>query len=179
MIKLHIGCGKRYFGNEWIHIDGADYPHIKFKNVTKLEFENKSVDLIYSSHLIEYFDREEIKNVLTEWYRVLKFGGILRVAVPDFRQISILYCCGMFPLKNFLGPLYGKINLNDQTIYHKTVYDFESLEEVLKNIGFKDVKKYDWKNTEHSHIDDHSQAYLPHMNKETGFLISLNIECYK
>ena len=39
------------------------------------------------------------------------------------------------------------------------------------------VKKYNWKNTEHAQFDDHSQAYLPDMDKENGTLISLNIEC--
>jgi hypothetical protein len=28
-------------------------------------------------------------------------------------------------------------------------------------------------------FDDHSQAYLPHMDKENGTLISLNIEAVK
>jgi len=28
MIKLHLGCGWRDFGSDWIHIDGGDYPHL-------------------------------------------------------------------------------------------------------------------------------------------------------
>ena len=42
-----------------------------------------------------------------------------------------------------------------------------------------DVKKYDWKETDHSEFDDHSQAYIQHMDKENGILISLNVECVK
>lgn len=30
MMKLHLGCGKRDFGPEWISIDGGDYPHLKY-----------------------------------------------------------------------------------------------------------------------------------------------------
>ena len=70
--------------------------------------------------------------------------------------------------------------MKDEIIYHKTVYDYQSLETMLtKQIGFKRVRKYDWKETEHSHFDDHSQAYLPHMDKENGTLISLNVEAIK
>ena len=47
------------------------------------------------------------------------------------------------------------------------------------NVGFKDIKRYDWRETEHAEFDDHSQAYLPHMDKENGTLISLNVECTK
>jgi mRNA (guanine-N7-)-methyltransferase len=48
-------------------------------------FENKTADLIYSSHLFEYFDREEGKKLLTQWFSKLKSGGIIRIAVPDFQ----------------------------------------------------------------------------------------------
>ena len=46
-------------------------------------------------------------------------------------------------------------------------------------VGFKNVERYDWRETEHAEFDDHSQAYLPHMDKENGTLISLNVECTK
>ena len=69
--------------------------------------------------------------------------------------------------------------MSEQTIYHKTTYDFDSLEKVLESVGFNNVEKYDWKTTEHSTYDDHSQAYIPHMDKENGTLISLNVECVK
>lgn len=179
MIKLHLGCGKRNFGPDWVHIDGGDFSHLHSHDITKLPFENNSVDLIYSSHVLEYFDREEVTNVLKEWYRVLKIGGMLRVAVPDFKMMTTKYLIDGCELDLFLGPLYGKWSMGDKTIYHKTAYDFLSLKKVLQSNGFRGVQEYDWRNTEHSHIDDHSQSYLPHMDKENGTLMSLNIECYK
>jgi predicted SAM-dependent methyltransferase len=180
MIKINMGCGWRNFGEDWIHIDGGNYSHLDFNDITKLQqFEDNSVDLIYSSHVIEYFDREEVIDVLDEWKRILKKDGILRIAVPDFRSIANLYVNGKYPLEKFLGPLYGKMKMSNQTIYHKTTYDFESLEKVLSLSGFSEIKKYNWEDTDHSIHDDHSQAYLPHMDKQNGTLISLNVECRK
>ena len=181
MTKLHIGCGWRNFGEEWIHIDGGDYSHVNDYDVKNLPFENNSVDLIYTSHLIAYFDRDEIKDIFKEWYRILKTDGVLRIATPDAETMFDLYLTPGFnlELEGILGPLYGKMKMGDTYIYHKTVYDFESLNNALTNIGFKDVKLYNWRETEHSNFDDHSQAYLPHMDKENGFLISLNVECVK
>lgn len=197
-IKLHLGCGWRDFGEDWIHIDGGEYPHLHSHDITKLPFQNESVDLIYASHVFEYFDREEGLEVLKEWFRVLKKGGILRLAVPDFEEIAKLYSQGKFSLKNFLGPLYGKMKMgvkglneeNNPTIYHKTVYDFDDLKELLGSVGFKNIQKYDWKVTSpHDKFDDHSQSYLPSENfiptfekpfdKENGYLISLNLEAEK
>ena len=116
---------------------------------------------------------------MKEWKRVLKKDGILRIAVPDFQSMSKLYSLGEIELINILGPLYGKMTMADKKIYHKTVYDFKTLENTLKCVGFYDIMRYDWRNTEHSYYDDHSQAYLPHMDKENGTLISLNVECKK
>ena len=53
------------------------------------------------------------------------------------------------------------------------------LTKFLEDAGFKNIKKYDWRDVEHSHIDDYSQAYMPHMDKTNGTLISLNVECNK
>ena len=174
-----MGCGWRKFGEDWIHIDGGDYDHLDYKDIFNLPYEDNTVDLIYASHVIEYFDTQEVKIVLKEWKRVLKKDGILRIAVPDFQSMSKLYSLGEIELINILGPLYGKMTMADKKIYHKTVYDFKTLEKTLKRVGFYDIMRYDWRNTEHSYYDDHSQAYLPHMDKENGTLISLNVECKK
>lgn len=93
--------------------------------------------------------------------------------------MSKLYVEKSIPLQKFLGPLYGKMDGGKDIIYHKTVYDFVSLSEKLLQSGFSVVEKYDWKKTEHANSDDHSQCYIPHMQKDTGTLISLNLEAIK
>ena len=175
-MKVHLGCGKRNFGTDWVHVDKVDYPHVTWRDVTKLPYPKQSCDLIYASHLLEYFDRVEVVQVLEEWLRVLKPGGTLRLAVPNFEAICLMYGRGI-SLDKLIGPLYGK--WGSPPVYHKTVYDFDSLERVLTSAGFSEVRLYDWRETEHAQHDDHSQAYLPHMEKETGTLISLNVEALK
>lgn len=176
-MKIHVGCGKRIFPG-WYHVDGADFAHINSKDIFLKSFDDDCAEIIYASHLIAYFDRDEIVELLTAWKRVLMPGGILRLATPDFGKMFIQYA----KTKNvheLLGMLYGKMKMGEQTIYHRTVYDFASIEQVLKSVGFRYVHRYFWKETEHASIDDHSQAYLPHMDKENGLPMSLNIECTK
>ena len=176
-MKLHLGCGKRNFGPAWVHVDYGDHPHVTSHDIVSLPFEDNSCDVIYSSHVIEYFDRAEVVAVLKEWNRVLKPGGIIRLAVPNFEVMIKLYYCESMPIETFLGPLYGKMQPPGcEAIYHKTAYDFQSLKALLEDVGFTDIQLYDWKQTEHGHIDDHSQAYIPHMDKTDGTLISLNVE---
>jgi predicted SAM-dependent methyltransferase len=180
MKKINMGCGWRDFGDSWIHIDSGDYDHLDYTSITDLsQFKDNTIDLIYASHVVEYFDREQVVPLLSEWRRVLKPSGVLRLAVPNFENIASLYTQGKYPLSNFVGLLYGKMPMGTQTIYHKTTYDFTSLKDVLESSMFKNVKLYDWRETSHSEFDDHSQAYLPHMDKESGTLMSLNVECEK
>ena len=143
-MKLNLGCGWRNFGEDWIHIDGGKYPHLHSHDITKLPFENEFVNLIYASHVFEYFDREKGEEVLKEWFRVLKKGGVLRIAVPDFEMMAKLYSEGKFPLSKFLGPLFGKMKMgmkglnekNAPIIYHKIVYDFKDMKELLEKINY-------------------------------------------
>lgn len=58
-------------------------------------------------------------------------------------------------------------------------FDFDSLKKVLVDTGFKNVGIWDWRTTEHATVDDYSQSYLPHMDKDNGMLMSLNIEATK
>lgn len=179
MIKLHLGCGIRKFPG-WKHFDIGDYEHLDGHDIINLPYPDNSVDLIYSSHTLEYFDRNEIIEVLNKWYKILKPGGIIRLAVPNFEAMVKLYYLEMMPIETFLGPLYGKMQPSGhEIIYHKTAYDFRSLRILLESIGFVDIQLYDWKQTEHGHIDDHSHAYLPHMDFDKGILISLNVEGIK
>tara|TARA_Y100001949_G_scaffold118560_1_gene100726 strand:- start:39 stop:575 length:537 start_codon:yes stop_codon:yes gene_type:complete len=178
-MKFNIGCGHRNFGKEWIHIDGENYDHIDSSDIFIKDYQDNSAELIYASHFIEYFDREEVVPLMKRWKNVLIPNGVLRLAVPDFKVYSKLYSDKQYPLNSFLGPLYGKMPMGDKTIYHKTTYDYASLATLLKEIGMRNVKKYNWEETEHAQFDDHSQAYLPHMDKENGTLMSLNVECIK
>ena len=179
VIKINMGCGVRNFGADWTHIDGGDYTHLDYKSIEALEFEDSTVDLIYASHVVEYFDRYGVEKLLREWYRALRPAAILRIAVPNFTALSSLYTNGTVSLDQVLGPLYGRMPMGDLAIYHKTIYDFASLRKVLENCGYSNVRKYDWRETEHAMFDDHSQAYIPHMDKKNGTLVSLNVECVK
>lgn len=183
-IKLHLGCGKRNLGKDWIHIDLADFPHIDYKtSISDLPmFSLESVDEIYCCHALEYLGKFEAEYALREWYRVLKKGGILRLAVPDFEGIIKVYeKYGDIEHKGILGPLFGCMQQNDKTIYHKTVYDFNRLKKLLGLIGFKNVKKYDvveYFKTLPKGYDDQSFAFIPEMNPK-GICVSLNVVCKK
>jgi SAM-dependent methyltransferase len=180
LLKLHIGCGKRFIPG-FVHIDQVVFPHVDHvQDIRRLDnFADNSASLIYACQVIEYFDREEVVSVLTDWRRVLSPGGILRLSVPNFAVISKLYQSGL-PLEKFLGTLYGRIpDGQGGFVYHRTTYDEPSLRQLLGALGFNEITLWDWRRTEHAKVDDFSQAYYPHMDKEHGLLFNLNIQAEK
>lgn len=174
-IKLHLGCGNKHI-KDFINIDIIDSPGVDIvDDVSKLNrIEKGSVDLIYACHILEHFKRKEYFSILERWTQLLKPGGKLRLSVPDLEKVAKLYIDGKFGLDKMLGLIYG-----GQTYlynFHYIGFDFKSLKKDLEKLKYFDIKRYDWKETEHASIDDYSQAYLPHMDKENGELMSLNIE---
>jgi len=179
-MKLHLGCGRRFIPG-FVHVDIAQFDHVDHVSpVDDLPWiESNSVDLIYASHVLEHFGRKETRRVLTEWHRVLRTGGRLRLAVPDFAA-----CAKIYYEEGLVDGLTGLIGLicggqRDDYDFHKMIFDEPFLSGMLKEIGFSSVAHWDWRTTEHAHIDDFSQAYLPHLDKEKGRLMSLNLEAVK
>lgn len=182
-IKLHLGCWHRVIPG-FVHVDLCDLPHIAHHaSIDALPFiADGAAELIYCSHALAYFDRDAAKAVLKEWWRVLAPGGVLRLAVPDFAALIQVYQQSG-ELARVLGPLFGKMTIatpgGPQTLFHKTTYDEASLSALLLENGFAAPRRWDWRTTEHAHIDDHSQAYFPHLQKDTGTLVSLNLQAHK
>jgi predicted SAM-dependent methyltransferase len=92
MKGLNLGCGTR-FHPEWTNLD-ATYvgPHVRIHDVSRgLPFEDETFDTVYHSHLLEHLPKTAAAPFIQECYRVLKRGGIIRVAIPDLERIATLY----------------------------------------------------------------------------------------
>lgn len=176
MNKLHLGCGTKHI-DDYTNIDIRYLPGVdEVNNIRFLRrYKPNSVDVIYACHVLEHFGRWEYKTVLERWFELLKPGGVLRLAVPDFNAVCQYYTKTQ-DLKVLMGFLYGGQDYDEN--FHYVTFDYKSLSEDLLSMGFSQVERYDHKNTEHTQMDDFSKSYLPHMD-ENGMLMSLNIEAVK
>ena len=189
MIKLNLGCGdKKIHG--FVNIDGRIdcNPDVvgDITNLQSIGYDN-NVDLIYACHVLEHFPFKSTTNLkktyfdlLQSWYKALKpTYGILRISVPDIEAIFKYYF--LKNNKNIMKDIRTLLWGGEKHDYdlHYNGWDFQSLKNDLETVGFKFVERYDWRETEHSYVDDYSQAFLPHMDKINGYLMSLNVHAVK
>jgi predicted SAM-dependent methyltransferase len=184
-MKLNLGCyEKKMYGFVNVDIREDVKPDVVDDVFLLDTFENNSANLIYACHVLEHTNYKNAEKGLKRWFDVLKEGGTLRISVPDLESVfeHYIYHKDVKTLKAFL---YG--SQRHDYDYHLCGFDEKLMTEILTSIGFENIKKYDWRETEHFYIDDYSQAYLPEISYKTrrkdseikGRLMSLNIEATK
>lgn len=179
--QLHLGCGQRFIKG-FFHIDAIDHPHVDVVGpVEDLPYiPDNSAELIYACSVLEHFSRHQYHAVLAEWHRVLKPNGILRLSVPSFEAAVSLYTDNpdyRGDIERIFCVILG--GQRDRFDYHNMVFDEALLRRCLLNAGFADCRLWDWQSTHHAHVDDYSQAYIPHMDKAAGIHMALNMEAVK
>lgn len=159
-LLVNIGCGK-HGRNGWVNIDCFKARGVNcLYDVRKdLPFEDNSVAGIFVEHVVEHFDyTEEIPRFMSECYRCLEKGGVLRIVVPDAGRYLTAYSSEGWKDLQQLRPLedekkdfwfkhdyHSKMELINavfrQGQQHKFAYDAETLEFLLKYYGFNFVKQ--------------------------------------
>jgi predicted SAM-dependent methyltransferase len=89
---LNLGCGSR-FHPAWTNLDiqPSSAAVRRWDLQKELPFPNESFDVVYHSHVLEHFSKVDGLIFLKRCLRVLRRGGIIRVAVPDLERIARLY----------------------------------------------------------------------------------------
>jgi SAM-dependent methyltransferase len=89
---LNLGCGQR-FHPDWVNLDVHPAAEsVRGWDLARgLPFRDASFDVVYHSHVLEHFSKADGLQLLRQCLRVLRSGGIVRVAVPDLEQIARLY----------------------------------------------------------------------------------------
>jgi predicted SAM-dependent methyltransferase len=89
---LNLGCGTR-FHPDWTNVDfESSCPHVISHNlISGIPFQNNRFDAVYHSHLVEHFSRSTVPGFMRECHRVLKPGGTIRIATPDFEYLAKVY----------------------------------------------------------------------------------------
>ena len=136
-IKLNVGCGTDY-KKGWINIDNNSDNNIDKLDLNwdlrdPLPYEDESVDYIFNEHFFEHLAPDEGVAVMKDLRRVLKPGGVLRIAMPDLEGVINNYL--HVPLSqdpvikkfklDFIKTRAEWINVSFRWWGHKWLYDWE------------------------------------------------------
>lgn len=85
---LNLGCGLRFIP-EWVNVDfSSTGAGVIAHNLLKgIPFLDNSFEVVYHSHILEHFPRDQASFFMSECFRILQPGGVLRVVVPDLERI--------------------------------------------------------------------------------------------
>ena len=132
-------------------MDQVIQENIHFANAGKhIPERDNSVNVIYSSHMLEHLDREETDVFLSESRRVLVPDGIIRIVVPDFEKLIENYQKNKNPQK-FIDDsclsgekpkaLLKKIQYLIQGHgWHFCMYNKTSIIALFKRHGFQNIR---------------------------------------
>lgn len=145
-------------GEHWMNIDILDLragipAAVNFLRADLTQglpmYATDSIEVIRASHVLEHLPLESAHLLLAECFRVLRPGGVLRIAVPDldimvakFRELNMAYFNVDQPMEFVLAPTEGErfSRLMFSGDYaHRAIYDYAMLESFLRQAGFPTV----------------------------------------
>jgi predicted SAM-dependent methyltransferase len=137
---LNIGCGERIYteypeGHICINLDQrSDLKGVNVIGSAKdILFEDESFNYILASDIIEHFPISETLDILKEWYRLLKFNGILEFRTPDMAWVAKHYTENK-DAKFVSYHIFGGQNYPGN--FHYVIFDSVWLTDLCKEVGF-------------------------------------------
>ena len=166
--KLHLGSSKHLLEG-WLNTDlypGRDV--MQLDATARYPFETDSFDFIFTEHMIEHVPYPAAIAMLSECYRVLKPGGVIRVATPDLAKILNIY---PHP-KDELGQKYLSwisnrytpditedhaahvVNALFRLWGHQFLYDVPTLTTTLVKCGFSSIEQFELGESKHADLQN-------------------------
>jgi SAM-dependent methyltransferase len=96
-------------------------------------------DYVFSSHFLEHLSKADGAQLIRESWRILKPGGIIRIAVPDLGQTIAAYQAGH--KAEAMDGIFAYLDLG-YFARHRYMYDFDMLHDLLLQGGFVAIRPY-------------------------------------
>jgi SAM-dependent methyltransferase len=152
LVKLNLGCGDKILDG-YVNVDVAESRAGKRPDVLcdlhrLTPFEDESAAEILSVHVVEHFWRWEVVDVLKEWVRVLKPGGLMVLECPNLKSAceSFLADPDIFSGPGEVGQrtmwvFYGDPSWRDPLMVHRWGYTPQSLAAVMAEAGLVNIRQ--------------------------------------
>jgi predicted SAM-dependent methyltransferase len=173
--KVHLGSGEINLQG-WINIDARNFKHTHIidQDFELKEFTDESISEIYLCHVLEHFSFKDSLRLLEKLNKKLSKGSIIRISVPDFSKLKMIYD-QTSNLEQIKFALMGGQNYEND--FHKSIYDFKILSELLNQANFKNPTTWNCTEDFGVELNDWSDGTYNVNNKKIK--ISLNVKAIK
>ena len=150
--KLNLGCGDKVLSG-YINIDvasarGGRQPDVVC-DIRRLDcIPENFADEVLAVHVIEHFYQWEAKDVLLEWVRVLRPGGILILECPNLESAALEFiknadaaAMGGREGQRSMWVFYGDPSWRDPLMIHRWGYTPKSLAALMAASGLVNVSR--------------------------------------
>ena len=146
--RLCLGSGHAPIPG-WINIDYEPPADVLLDLRYGIPVPEGSIDTIYSEHLVEHLSLDAASALFRECRRILKPGGVLRIATPDLEDLVTEYRRDWRSRHDWINwPEYGYIDTPVRMVNvamrewgHRYLYDFTELALRLGEAGFERVDR--------------------------------------
>lgn len=140
--KIHYGSGPRLLGEGWLNVDltqqfddAAGKVFVAINLVAKHPFPTNYFKFGFAEDFIEHLDQVESLIFLSEVFRTLQPGGVLRLSFPSLGGVLRRH----FRASDYEGAVVGQHEA--YTAWeHKHFYAEDSLALVARHLGFSEVQ---------------------------------------
>lgn len=149
-IKLELGAGENRGIAGWTYVDLNENCDLSLDLTQPFPFPDNSVQMIYSSHLLEHFKYGDLINLLKECHRIIKPGGIFNAAVPNARIYLNAYqnpegfepgkFCAYEPAFNYNSKIDYVNYIAYMDGHHRYMFDEDNLIAILKKVCFRNIR---------------------------------------
>ena len=154
LTKLNICCGGKYLSG-WLNTDLNAFDNCEILDLLKFPWRigSESCSHVYCEQGIEHFELQDVRKILAECYRVLSYGGRVRMLTPDLVNLASINPISKMQQEVFslhradvqfpsdVSPYCFVLNRYMREWGHKFFWDFDSMRSVLHTSGFSDVKR--------------------------------------
>lgn len=171
-MKLYVGSRNyKPDGYVTVDIDPANAPDIVADITDMAVVTDASCDEVVAGHVLEHIEWPDSFAAIAEFARVLKPGGVVKIAVPDMASLMRMLLSGesAFHAMGLVYGLGGRINTFER---HRYGFTPGMLADILETLGFG---AFDWWN---SNLADASNGWAPR-GLEERIGMSLNIQATK
>ena len=153
--KLHLGAATNFLDG-WLNVDifPISGMSIYLDATQRFPFEDNSFDYVFSEHMIEHISHREGLFMLRECNRILRKGGVIRIATPNLAVLIDLYSTTQNDIQKryikwitdrFLPDIhvYKASYVINNAFYnwgHRFLYDSDLLKTLMEQAGFVEIK---------------------------------------